>query len=169
MDITAFCTFLAALCMELLDSISDNKFFKIPDITILDTKLKHLAALCIVHDSPVSHWKEIQKRNKLIIQHVHSVHGTKKSTGKGTFQYSTTLSTNNLQNPILYQHSSLLADTTLQKYRGPSSGRPTQKSEIPTVIDSITGKHRPFNKEQNYTSKFDIAFRGCHNCKATYH
>ena len=110
-----FSTFLAALSTELSDAIRDDREFKIPDITTLDTKSKQLAALRTVHDSAVTYWKEKRKRDELILRHVNSINGTSKSTGKGNLQYATTASTNNQHNPLLYQHSLLLAETTLQK------------------------------------------------------
>ena len=41
-------TFIFALSVELVDTIDDDKDFTMPDSTTLNTKSKHLNALCAV-------------------------------------------------------------------------------------------------------------------------
>ena len=70
-------TYVAALSEELSDAIGDDVSFKMPDATKLNTKSKQLIALRAVRDIAVSHWKELEKRNRLI------AHQFQKFCGKG--------------------------------------------------------------------------------------
>ena len=141
-----------------------------PDATKLDTKSKQLIALRAVRDIAVSHWKELEKRNRLIANQF------QKFRGKGGAHNTLTVpnppptpTASHGSDSHFFQQGPSLAETTLQNYQGKPPNEFISSRDVPSVFDPVTKLSYPFNSDLDYVSKYPVEFKWCFTCGSKAH
>ena len=162
---TTLCTtYYSALTKDLIDSMADDKTFKMPKLTTLHTKSLQLDALRTVRSNAVVNFNKLQKQSSTIDDAVQKLLGSRRNGNthltSGNFSHEPIAGSNYLQ------RNASLAEQTMQRYKGGDQQRP---ADPPTKFNPSTGQFHPWNEERQYLSRFPLSFRGCFICGGTDH
>ena len=123
-----------------------------------------------MRDIAVSHWKDLEKRNKLI------AHQFQKLRGKGGAHNTLTVpnppptpTTSHGSGSNYSQQSPSLAEITLQNYQGKPPNELNSSWDVPSVFNPEIKLSYPFNSELDYVSKYPMGFKGCFTCGSKEH
>ena len=169
-------TFFSALSKDLVEDMTADKNFRMPDLTTLTTKALQLEALRSVRTEASKSFKSLSKQKDLMSKLLRSLHPSHSRSSNMFFG-------SNREHPLddsrtedngqmlQYQNGQSPAESTIRRYSSNMANNFDDKNEakVPTKLCEKTGLQHPYDKETNYISRFPVGFRGCFNCGATDH
>ena len=166
-------SYLAALSADLAEEVTSDETFRMPNLTTLTTKSLQVEALRTVRRHASTGWKAISKQKEKMATMFRSMNpNTQRGT---TMQYSDDNAhgyhNDHARGVAYFQNSASLAETTLARYNEPTNSNPTTRfnADVETRLHPETGLQHPYNKSDDFLSRFPLGFRGCYNCGQTDH
>ena len=164
-------TYFAALTKDLVENMTADTSFKMPDLTTLTTKALQLGALRDVRNQATKSFKNLAKQKDLMTKMFNSLQSSH-TRGSMNFQSGVNFPHNSTDygSNLQYQQSQSSAESTIRRYnddRVPNQYR--SGSKVETRLCQSTGKQHPYDRENNYISRFPLDFKGCFNCGKSDH
>ena len=165
-------TYFSALNKELVENMTTDTTFKMPDLTTLTSKALQLEALRSVRNQATKSFKVLKKQKDLMSKMLRSLQTGNR--GENLFlQSDRNVPHNSIEygSSLQFQQSQSSAEFTMskydngkQQYQGRNNG-----TKVETRLCRDTGLQHPYDKENDYLSRFPEGFRGCFNCGKTDH
>ena len=72
-------------------------------------------------------------------------------------------------NQVYFQHGPPLRESTIERYKGPTTQPMDNKPDVETKLCHTMGHHHPYHRERDYLSKYPVGFCGFNACGGEGH
>ena len=110
-----------------------------------------------------------------LLRNLHSTDRVNSSNDKSESHFRSNSNVHGLS--LQFNQSQSSAESTMSRYQGntmPAQGildntKQHSVSKVETRLCESTGQQHPYDRENNYLSRFPLGFRGCYNCGKSDH